>query len=164
MDGRPAAGALSIRLCGARINGPFGPMLLHMDLLDRLREALEGRYAVKGELGHGGMAVVFRARDLKHGRDVAIKVLRPELAVSLGSDRFTREIEIGAGLSHPNILALHDSGEADGLMYFVTPLPDLESLEDRIEHGGLMALTAAWVPAHRTAGIDAMAALQGDGG
>ena len=80
------------------------------DQLARLATALAGRYAVERELGHGGMATVYLADDLKHHRKVAIKVLRPELSAALGAERFSREIRIAAGLTHPHILALHDSG------------------------------------------------------
>src|SRR2546430_5777056 len=83
------------------------------ELLARLRGALADRYAIDRELGHGGTATVYLAQDLKHGRSVAVKVLRPELAAALGAERFLREIEIAARLSHPHILPLHDSGEAD---------------------------------------------------
>ncbi|UCC49393.1 MAG: serine/threonine protein kinase, partial [Gemmatimonadota bacterium] len=88
---------------------------------DRVRAALAGRYAIERELGSGGMATVYLARDFKHGRKVAVKVLRPELAVALGSDRFLHEIRITAQLNHPHILPLLDSGEADGLLYYVMP-------------------------------------------
>ena len=80
--------------------------------LDRLRSALGGRYAIERQVGEGGMATVYLARDLKHERTVAIKVLRPELSASLGADRFLREIRVAANLQHPNILGLYDSGEA----------------------------------------------------
>jgi serine/threonine-protein kinase len=85
------------------------------DLGNRLGEALKDRYEVQRELGQGGAAVVYLARDLKHHRPVAIKVMKPELAAALGAERFLREIEIAAQLNHPHILSLHDSGEADGL-------------------------------------------------
>ncbi len=91
------------------------------DSFDRLKTALADRYAIDEEIGSGGMATVYMARDLKHDRDVAVKVLRPELAAALGSERFLREIEIAAKLHHPHILALHDSGEADGFLYYVMP-------------------------------------------
>ena len=83
----------------------------------RLTAALADRYIIERELGAGGMATVYLAEDLKHKRKVAVKVLRPELAATLGPERFVREIEIAAGLSHPHILPLHDSGEADGFLY-----------------------------------------------
>ena len=100
--------------------------------LDRLRTALGERYAVERQIGEGGMATVYLARDLKHERQVAIKVLRPELSVSLGGDRFLREIRVAATLQHPNILALYDSGEAEGLLYYVMPFVEGESLRDRL--------------------------------
>lgn len=80
--------------------------------LDRLTQALADRYRLERELGSGGMATVHLAQDLKHCRQVAIKVLRPELAAALGTERFVREIEIAASLTHPHILPLFDSGEA----------------------------------------------------
>ena len=91
------------------------------DLLERLKAGLADRYAVDSEIGLGGMAVVFLAEDLRHDRKVAIKVLHPELAASVGADRFLHEIKTVAGLTHPHVLPLHDSGEADGLLYFVMP-------------------------------------------
>ena len=103
------------------------------DLLDRLRTALADRYVIERELGSGGMAVVFLAHDRKLDRQVALKVLRPELAASVGSERFLREIEITAKLSHPNILALFDSGEADGFLFYVMPFVEGESLRDKLE-------------------------------
>jgi serine/threonine-protein kinase len=103
------------------------------DLLDRLKTALADRYAIDRELGSGGMAVVFLAHDQKLGRPVALKVLRPELAASLGAERFLREIEIAAKLTHPNILALYDCGEADGLLYYTMPYVEGESLRERLK-------------------------------
>ena len=97
-----------------------------------LRAALAGRYAIERELGRGGMATVYLAQDRKHGRPVAIKVLAPELAAAVGRDRFLREIETAARLTHPHILPLHDSGEADGLLYYVMPYVEGESLRDRL--------------------------------
>ena len=102
------------------------------DPLETLSRALSDRYRVERLLGSGGMATVYLARDLKHDRPVAIKVLRPELAAALGPERFLREIQIAARLNHPHILALHDSGEADGLLYYVMPHVEGESLQDRI--------------------------------
>lgn len=102
------------------------------ELLARLSAALSDRYGIERELGHGGMAVVFLARDLKHHRAVAVKVLRPELAAAVGPERFLREIEIAAQLTHPHILPLHDSGEADGLLFYVMPYVAGESLRDRL--------------------------------
>ena len=102
-------------------------------LIDRLRAALAGRYAVERELGHGGMATVYLADDLKHHRPVAIKVLKPELAAVLGADRFLREIEIAASLTHPHIVPLFDSGKGAGLLYYVMPYVEGESLRDRLD-------------------------------
>jgi len=102
-------------------------------LLQRLKSALADRYAVEREIGRGGMATVFLAEDLKHHRKVAIKVLHTELAAAVGTDRFLREIEIVAGLNHPHILPLHDSGEAEGLLYYVMPYVQGESLRQRLE-------------------------------
>ena len=113
------------------------------DPLDALRAALAGRYAVDRLLGQGGMATVYLASDLRHDRPVAIKVLRPELAASLGSDRFLREIKLAAHLQHPNILALYDSGEADGFLYYVMPFVEGESLRGRLEREGQLSLPDA---------------------
>jgi eukaryotic-like serine/threonine-protein kinase len=98
----------------------------------RVTAALAGRYHIERELGRGGAATVYLAQDLRHGRQVAVKVLYPELAASLGPDRFLREIEIAASLSHPHILPLHDSGEADGFLYYVMPYVEGESLRHRL--------------------------------
>jgi len=102
------------------------------DAIDALRIALADRYAVEREVGRGGMATVYAARDLKHARLVAIKVLRSDIAASLGADRFLREIQLAAQLQHPHILPLHDSGEAGGLLYYVMPFVEGESLRDRL--------------------------------
>jgi serine/threonine-protein kinase len=99
---------------------------------ERLRNALSERYRIEREVGRGGMATVYLAEDLKHHRQVAIKVLDPELAAGLGHTRFLREIEIAAGLTHPNILPLYDSGESDGLLYYVMPFVEGESLRSRL--------------------------------
>src|SRR5919109_5656336 len=108
------------------------PGLSLTDLLARLQAALADRYTIECELGRGGMATVYLAQDRKHHRPVAIKVLKPELAAALGPQRFLREIEIAAGLTHPHILPLHDSGEADGFLYYVMPYIEGESLRDRL--------------------------------
>ncbi len=102
------------------------------DTFDRLKSALADRYAIQEELGAGGMATVYLAEDRKHHRQVALKVLRPELAAALGTERFLREIEIAANLAHPHILPLYDSGEADGFLYYVMPYVEGESLRDLI--------------------------------
>ena len=101
--------------------------------MKRLAAALAGRYRVDRELGAGGMATVYLATDLKHERDVAIKVLHPDLGAALGSDRFLSEIKTTAKLQHPHILPLLDSGEADGLLYYVMPLVTGETLRARLE-------------------------------
>ncbi len=108
---------------------PYWPMA---DSLDSLRSALAARYAVEGELGRGGMAAVYLATDLKHGRRVALKVLDPGLARAIGPQRFLQEIQLAAGLTHPNILPVHDSGEAEGLLYYIMPYIEGESLRDRL--------------------------------
>lgn len=99
----------------------------------RVKQALAGRYVIEREIGRGGMATVYLAHDLKHNRHVAVKVLSPELASALGPQRFLREIEITARLQHPHILPVHDSGEADGLLYYVMPFVEGESLRDRMK-------------------------------
>ncbi len=99
---------------------------------DWLKRAIAGRYTIERELGRGGMATVYLATDVKHGRRVALKVLDPELARAIGPRRFLQEIEIAAKLTHPNILPLHDSGEVDGLLYYVMPYIEGESLRDRL--------------------------------
>jgi len=109
-----------------------------VNIIDALAAALADRYKIERELGQGGMATVFLADDLRHRRKVAVKVLRPEIAVSLGSDRFFREIEVAAQLQHPHILPLLDSGEAGGFYYYVMPLVEGESLRERLtRHGEL---------------------------
>jgi serine/threonine-protein kinase len=100
---------------------------------EQLATSLAGRYTLERELGRGGMATVFLARDLKHQRDVALKVLDPELGAVLGAERFLSEIRVTANLQHPNLLPLFDSGEADGLLYYVMPYVEGESLRARLE-------------------------------
>jgi eukaryotic-like serine/threonine-protein kinase len=102
------------------------------ELQDLLTATLRSRYAVQREIGHGGMAVVYLARDLKHDRDVALKVLQPHLAEVLGPERFLREIRVAAQLHHPNLLPLYDSGDADGSLYYVIPYVEGGSLRDRL--------------------------------
>ncbi|MCZ6857363.1 MAG: protein kinase [Gemmatimonadetes bacterium] len=102
------------------------------ELLDRLKNALADRYAIQEELGAGGMATVYLAEDLKHHRKVAVKVLHPELAAILGGERFLKEIEVTANLQHPNILALYDSGVADGFLYYVMPHIEGETLREKL--------------------------------
>ncbi len=111
--------------------------------LERLRGALTDRYRIERELGQGGMATVYLAHDLRHERDVAIKVLHPDLGAALGSDRFLSEIRTTARLQHPHILPLLDSGEADGLLYYVMPLVTGETLRTRLERERQLPVTDA---------------------
>ncbi len=102
------------------------------DAVSRLGAALADRYVVERELGAGGMATVYLAHDVRHDRRVALKVLRPELSAILGAERFLAEIKTTANLQHPHILSLFDSGEADGLVFYVMPYVEGESLRDRL--------------------------------
>jgi serine/threonine protein kinase/Tfp pilus assembly protein PilF len=111
--------------------------------LDRLKEALSFTYTIDRELGRGGMATVYLAQDCKHERLVALKVLHPDLAASLGPERFLREIKTAARLNHPHILALHDSGEADGFLYYVMPYVEGESLRERLDREQLLPVDEA---------------------
>ncbi len=113
------------------------------DLLERLKSALADRYTIERELGRGGMATVYLAHDPKHHRQVAIKVLRPDLAAALGPERFHREIEIAAQLQHPNILPLLDSGEADDFLYYVMPYVEGQSLRDKLAKEGELPIGEA---------------------
>ncbi len=99
---------------------------------DRLSAVLSDRYVLERELGRGGMATVYLARDLRHRREVALKVLDPQLAHALGPERFRREIDIAAGLQHPHILTVFDSGESDGILWYTMPFVDGETLRDRL--------------------------------
>src|ERR1051325_5242804 len=101
--------------------------------LDRLSAAVGDRYRIVRELGEGGMATVYLAEDLKHKRNVALKVLKPELAAVLGADRFVQEIRTTAALQHPHILPLFDSGEAGGLLFYVMPFVDGETLRAKLD-------------------------------
>jgi TolB-like protein len=102
-------------------------------ILDQLQSAIADRYKVERELGRGGMATVFLATDIRHERQVAIKVLHPDLAATIGADRFEREIKLAAKLQHPHILGLIDSGQADGLLYYVMPFIQGESVRDKLD-------------------------------
>ena len=106
------------------------------DATVRLTAALDGRYSIERELGAGGMATVYLAEDVRHHRKVALKVLRPDLAATLGPERFLREIEIAANLTHPHVLPLYDSGEADWFLFYVLPYIEGESLRDRLVREG----------------------------
>ena len=101
--------------------------------IERLRESLSQSYIIDRELGRGGMSAVFLAQDCKHDRSVAIKVLHPEIAASLGSDRFLQEIKVAARLSHPHILPLFDSGSVDDMLFYVMPYVEGESLRERLD-------------------------------
>src|SRR5688500_4770612 len=116
---------------------------LRMKSIARLRIALSERYMLKHELGRGGMGTVFLAHDKKHGRDVAIKLLHPELANSVGAERFLQEIRTTSQLSNPHILALHDSGEVDGLLYYIMPYVKGESLRELLKRQGPLPLSLA---------------------
>jgi tRNA A-37 threonylcarbamoyl transferase component Bud32 len=104
-----------------------------MDPIPRLNSALSGRYRIEQRVGEGGMATVYLAHDLKHERRVALKVLKPELAAVVGANRFLAEIKTTANLQHPHILPLYDSGEADGLLFYVMPYVQGESLRERLD-------------------------------
>src|SRR5881227_2590659 len=104
-----------------------------MNVTAQLSAALADRYRIEREIGAGGMATVYLARDVKHNRRVALKVLQPELGAVLGVERFLAEIEVTANLQHPNLLPLFDSGQADGLLFYVMPFVQGESLRARLE-------------------------------
>src|SRR5687768_11836992 len=119
--------------------------------IDRLRTALSGRYELERELGSGGMATVWLARDIRHERKVALKVLRPDVAVTLGGERFLREIRLAAGLQHPHIVPLYDSGEAAGLLYYVMPHLQGETLRQRLQRDAQMPVAEALLIAREVA-------------
>ncbi len=125
------------------MNRPAAERFAHLVVTDApevpLTGMLGGRYRIERELGRGGMARVYLAHDVKHARNVAVKVIRSELAASLGRDRFLREIAIAARLRHPNIVPLYDSGDADGVLYFVMPYEEGPSLRARLTSTGLPA-------------------------
>jgi serine/threonine-protein kinase len=108
-----------------------------------LTTALQDRYRFDRELGQGGMATVYLAHDLRHERKVALKVLRPELAATLGPDRFLQEIRIAANLQHPHILAVHDSGDAQGFLYYVVPFIEGPSLREKLAKEGELPVAEA---------------------
>ncbi|HKE89829.1 MAG TPA: serine/threonine-protein kinase, partial [Gemmatimonadales bacterium] len=110
---------------------------------EQLAEALASSYRLERPLGEGGMATVHLAHDLKHRRPVAVKVIRSDLATAVGGERFLREIEIAAGLNHPHILAVHDSGNAAGVLYYVTPYVEGESLRARLRRERQLPLEEA---------------------
>ena len=104
-----------------------------MDVLEQLKSAVADRYLIERQIGAGGMATVYLARDLRHNRNVALKLLSPELGAVLGGERFLAEIQVTANLQHPNLLPLFDSGEAAGLLYYVMPYVEGESLRARLQ-------------------------------
>ena len=112
-----------------------------MDVIGTLNRTLSGRYEIEGEIGAGGMATVYAARDRRHDRLVALKVLKPELGAVLGVERFLAEIRVTANLQHPNLLPLFDSGEADGLLFYVMPLVDGETLRARLAREGQLSVS-----------------------
>ena len=122
------------------------------DPVTRLNAALSGRYAIERELGEGGMATVYLAEDIKHNRKVALKVLKPELAAVVGAERFLAEIQVTANLTHPHILPLHDSGEAEGFLYYVMPHIEGENLADRIDREKQLPIDEAVALASKVAG------------
>ncbi|HZJ01302.1 MAG TPA: serine/threonine-protein kinase, partial [Gemmatimonadaceae bacterium] len=111
--------------------------------LQKLRDALSQSYSIDRELGKGGMATVYLAQDLKHDRVVALKILHPDLAASLGPDRFLREIKLAARLNHPHILPLFDSGEADSFLYYVMPYVEGESLREKLDREQQLSIDEA---------------------
>src|SRR5436189_1851675 len=131
------------------------------DLSERVRASLAGRYTIERELGRGGMATVYLARDLKHDRPVALKVLRPELAAVLGAERFLREIRLTAQLQHPHILTLIDSGEADGFLFYVVPYVRGESLRETLTREKQLSLDQALQITQQVAGALDYAHRQG---
>jgi serine/threonine-protein kinase len=118
---------------------------------ERLAAALAGRYRVVEEIGHGGAATVYLAEDLRHDRRVAVKLLRPEVARALGPERFNREVSVAARLGHPHILGLYEAGEADGLLYYVMPWVEGESLRRRLEREGPLPIPEALALAEQVA-------------
>jgi tRNA A-37 threonylcarbamoyl transferase component Bud32 len=131
---RPAAEALGV---------PDAPPVARSPLAERLAHALGERYAIEREIARGGMATVYRARDLRHGRHVAIKVLREELAAAVGAERFLAEIRVTASLQHPHILPLFDSGSADGLLWYAMPFVEGETLRAYLMRAGSLPVGEA---------------------
>src|SRR5512140_3688015 len=131
------------------------------DYLERLTAALSDRYRIERELGAGGMATVYLAHDVRHDRKVAVKVLRPELSAILGGERFLAEIRTTANLQHPHILSLFDSGDAGGLVFYVMPYVDGESLRDRLNREKQLPVDEAVRIAREVADALAYAHAQG---
>src|SRR2546425_8622374 len=135
--GKPRVAKALPRRAGRRILEPVD------DLQSRLAAALAGRYTIEGEIGRGGMSIVYQARDLRNDRWVALKVLRPELAGALGPEPFLREIKVAAGLAHPHILPLFESDVADGLLFYTMPYVEGESLRQRLQREGRLPIVDA---------------------
>src|SRR5262249_43903245 len=133
--------SLQIRRLQTTVAGGQRSAMSHV--IDRLSAALAGRYELERPLGEGGMATVYLARDVKHARRVAIKVLRPELTVLLGGVRFMHELRVTATLQHPNILPLYDSGSVDEFLYYVMPFVDGESLRAKLDRDRQLAVEDA---------------------
>jgi serine/threonine protein kinase/tetratricopeptide (TPR) repeat protein len=114
-----------------------------MSVTQQLERGLNGRYSLERQLGEGGMALVFLARDLRHDRPVALKVLKPEISAEIGAERFLREIKLAARLTHPHILPVYDSGEADGLLFYVMPNMEGKSLRERLDRERQLSLPDA---------------------
>ena len=131
------------------------------ELVDCLERGVGQRYRLVRELGHGGMSIVFLASDIRHGRQVALKVLRPEIAAALGGDRFVREIRIAARLQHQHILGLYDSGDVEGILYYTMPFVEGSSLRERLAHEGQLALADAIGITRQVAGALGYAHRQG---
>jgi serine/threonine-protein kinase len=128
---------------------------------ERLSATLDDRYRIERELGQGGMATVYLAHDIRHDRDVAIKVLHPDLGAALGGDRFLAEIRTTAKLQHPHILPLLDSGVADGLLFYVMPYVSGETLRAKLERERQLAISDALRIAREVA--DALGSAQAQG-
>src|SRR4051812_42516262 len=113
------------------------------DIPDGLESSLADRYRIEREIGAGGMATVYLARDVRHGRAVALKVLRSDVAAAVGVERFQHEVILTAALQHPHILSLFDSGESAGCLYYVAPYVDGESLREKLEREGQLRIDQA---------------------
>lgn len=134
---------------------------IHVNITAQLNAALSGRYEIVREAGAGGMATVYLARDVSHDRQVAIKVLKTDLAASLGPERFLREISIAAQLQHPHILPVFDSGEANGLLWYAMPFVAGESLRDRLKRDGPLPINDALTLTREIAGAIGVAHAAG---
>src|SRR6266536_1920319 len=147
--------AVTARRARARVYSALEPSVSELPL--DLRAALAERYELRQVLGRGGMATVYLAYDRKHRRGVALKVLLPGLAAFLGVERFLKEIQVVARLNHPHVLALHDSGEAGGFLFYVMPFVDGGSLRQRLEGTGGRRMDAAQALAIAEPVADALA-------